>query len=256
MLGDTAFSQPLPYTEYAPQIGPFVWPAGVFSLFVLIYLLGQKSQGKNRVSYLLILVWAGVLYTVSRMEMFGLPGRFAREMAFPLTLSIGVSLAAILHRLPRMSRIFSIGLLGLVVVANLTQLNSGYAKSPEFFNSIIWYTERDKEKADYLHSLVAEGDKVIANPTTPYLPIFSEREIMFVPSATASNPAKLESYIRHSGAKYLFVGRVTDANPDGKAYPFFADFDLITKQLDEYAQSLAIERGFSDGSVLYILEKD
>jgi len=154
-----------------------------------------------------------------------------------------------------MSKIFAVGLLGLIIVMNLTQINSGYAKSPDFFKTMIWYTEQDKEKADYMQNLIAENDKVIANPTTPYLPIFSQRKVIFVPSDSVSDATKLSSYIKRSGAKYLFIGRVTDANPDGKVYPFFADFDLITKQLNEYAEDLKVEREFSDGSMLYFLDR-
>lgn len=256
VMGGDMFNQPLQYDEYAPQIGSFIWPAGIISLFILIYLMGQKKEGRGRAVYLFILVWVGALFVLSRLEMFGLPGRFVREMAFPLTLSIGVSFAAILHRLPKMSKIFTLGLLGLVVVINLTQINSGYAKSPDFFKSMIWFTEQDKEKSDYLRDLTSEGDKIIANPTTPYLPIFSERNVVFVSARSVSSLGELGAYVKRSGAKYLFVGRVTAANPDGKAYPFFADFDLITQQLDEYAQDLGIEREFSDGSTLYILIGD
>jgi len=256
VMENKTFSVPLPYDDYALQVGNFVWSAGIFSLFILIYLMSQKSQGKNRAGYLLILVWTGVLFIMSRLEMFGLPGRFVRELALPLTLSIGVTLAAILHRLPKMSKIFGVGLIGFMIFTNLTQINAGVYQTPEFFQVMIWFTEQDKEKADYLRNFTDISDKIIANPTTPYLSVFSEREIIFPLSSYASDLIKLGNYIKRSGAKYLFIGKITAANPDEKVYPFFTDFDLITRQLKEYADALKVEKEFSDGSVLYLLERD
>lgn len=128
--------------------------------------------------------------------------------------------------------------------------------APDFFKTMIWYTEQDKEKADYIRNLVNAEDNIIANPTTPYIPIFSERKIIFPLSSNASDSIKFGNYMKHSGAKYLFIGKITTANPDEKAYPFFTDFDLITHQLKVYAEDLEVEKEFNDGSVLYLIERD
>jgi len=253
IMGNKIFSTPLDYDEYNSQIGSFVWQAGVLSLLILIYLMSREDQAKNKVGYLLLLVWVGVLFILSRLEVFGLPGRFTRELAFPLVLSVAIVLSAILHRLPKMSKILAVGFVGFIVIMNLTQINSGAYKSPEYFNSMVWFTKADKEKTDYLQSYTGVSDKIIANPTTPYLPVFSEREILFPLGEYALDLARISSYIKKNNAQYLFVGKITTANPDETAYPFFAGFDLITSRLKEYATDLEVEKDFGDGSVLYRL---
>jgi len=251
-----SFAKLLPYDDHAAQIGGLTWFGGLLSLFFLIYIMGKKEEGKHRAAYLLVFVWVAVIFVLSRIEDISLPARFARELAFPLVLSLGVMITVILNRLPKYSRIFAAGLFGFIIFTNLTQVNSGAYRAPEFFNKMVWFSQKDKEEADYLRTSTDPADKIVANPTTPYLPVFAQRNIEFLSPVYLTGQKTIKAYLSQTNPKYIFVGSKTAANPDGASYSFFADFTQLSDALTQYAkdQKLTIAKEFTDGSVLYVFE--
>ena len=263
------------YVEYPAQIGGLLFYGGLLGAFVLILLLGRSKESVNKPAILLILTWLTVTFIASRLSSLGLPGRFLREMGIPLALSLGLACYYLLFSMRSKVQIFlGTALFALVIYTNLVQVTSGAYRSPNFFNAAVWFTQEDKEKADVIKGLTAPGDIIIANPVTPYLPIFIEREIDFDAWRSISveslalglrfdNQAdaaawwsetaekQLEEVAGTRGAKYVFVGTKTKAGPSGKAYPFFAHFDEATKDLSLATQGKKPLYKFRDGSALY-----
>ncbi|MCX6809679.1 MAG: hypothetical protein NTZ65_02960 [Candidatus Berkelbacteria bacterium] len=260
-LGDASFTKLIDYSEYPAMVGNLVWFGGLISVIYLIYLLGKKKGEVNKPAILMILVWFVVAYVLSRLPQSGLPGRFARETAWPLLLAFSVSLTYIFRSLKYNSqKIAAFGLIGFVIFLNMSQINAGSYRTPEFFNSMIWFTAKDKEKTDFIKSATQGGDKIVTNPTTPYFDMFVERKVYLPAPNLVSTPALFESYVQANKVRYVFIGNETEANPDSSVYPFFADFEKITEFLQTgIVQELKtkhaiIVQQFSDGSVLYKID--
>jgi len=263
------------YVEYPAQIGSLIFYGGLLGTFVLILLLGRSKESVNKPAILLILTWLTVTFIASRLTFLGLPGRFLREMGIPLALSLGLACYYLLFSMrTKIQVVLGVTLLALVVYTNLVQVTNGAYRSPAFFNSAIWFTQEDKDKADVIKNLTAPGDIIIANPVTPYLPIFVEREfdfdawrninvesqalkLQFVSQAEASAwwdetaEGELKEIAESKGAKYVYVGTKTKAGPSGKAYPFFANFEKATESLSMGVKNIKPLYKFHDGSALY-----
>jgi hypothetical protein len=226
------FAKPIEFADYSAQIGALVFYGGTVSLLYLIYLLGEAKERVNKSAILLILVWFVVVFGLSRLGQTGLPGRFAREAAIPLIMSMAVTLGYFFDLMRNnLQKSFALLFFGLIILINLAQSNTSQYTAPEFFNSMIWFTQQDKQAADAIAKLTPEGAVIIANPTTPYLPVFTPRKILFPATASTLTPGDFNDYAKATGARFVFIGEKTLADPDGKTYPFFAEFKERTAQL-------------------------
>lgn len=257
VLSTDVYSKPVPLDEYPTQSGSLAWYFGLFALLYSISLLLKKADKRNdeKIAIIGLVAWFVIIFLASRATSIGLPGRFARECYLPLAILTGLTLRDFLAAAVGISKkaVFC-GVFGLIIVSSLVQVNGGQYRSPEFYGPMIRFSWLDKEKSDYIKELSNPEDKIIANPTTPYLPIFSERKIEFVSSVYITDQATLWRYLRDANPRYIFIGKKTAANPDEKVYPFFANFDEITDSLNQYAKTnkLTVAKEFDDGSVLYI----
>ena len=228
----TSFSLPPEFSEYASQIGPFVYYGGLVGMIFLIYLLGQPKTRINKPALLLILVWFIVAYGFSRFSQVGLPGRFARETAVPLIMAEAIMVWCFIQAMQTNAQkiVAALGF-GLIIILELVQVNGGAYRSPDFFKRMIWFDANDKRSADTIELIVPQDEVVLANPTTPYLPIFTSRKIVFVSLDKTPNLSALRAYAKAVEAHYVFIGTKTSANPDEETYPFFNNFDKISKNL-------------------------
>lgn len=250
LVRGSAFIRPVEYWQYGEVIGSLVWSGGLISLFYLIYMLGKKGQ-QNKAAILLILVWFVLLFVLSRISVSGLQGRFARELGLPLILAMAITIRELFSNFNiKMQKIIGYGLLGLIIVFNLSQINDESFSSPKFFNSMIWFDRYDLEKAKYIENISEPDDIIFSNRTSPYLPYFADRNIDFNIEAKL---ADLPGYAETKGAKYLFIGQKTRANPDSKSYPFYKGFEEIRENLMNIAKQNKLElvHKFADGSLLY-----
>jgi hypothetical protein len=184
------------------------------------------------------LVWFLVAFLLSRSSQVGLPGRFAREAAVPLILAIAVALGYFIFLLrSNYQKFIAIFALGFIIYMNLAQINDGAYRSPDFFNKMVWFDADDKLAAEAIDSVAGENSKIIANPTTPYLPMFAKTPIEFVGLDQLTDATALRVYAKEAGIRYIFIGSKTSANPDEKAYPFFANFDQKTTLLKKVVET-------------------
>ncbi len=257
-VDDVAYIKPISFSEYQHAVGSFVWSGGLISIIYLIFLLGKKREEENKAAILLVLVWFAVCFLLSRMSVTGVPARFAREMAIPLIMAISISIVAIIRQNGNIiQKILASGFFGFIIVLNLVQVNGGAFSSPTYFNSMIWFSSQDKEKTDFIKLATAPEDIIASNRTTPYLPVFAGREVLFNLETNLSKN-NLDEYLKKMGAKYLFIGLKTGANPSGEVYPFFRDFDKTTEALTAVAKKNKYEvaHTFADGSVLYRIDSN
>lgn len=251
-VGSISFSQPINFADYGSMIGPLVYFGGLLALFYLVYMLGLDNEETNKKAVLFVIVWFVILFVLSRLNFTGLPGRFARELALPLICAISISLSHIFSKYKHnLQKIVALGLLGMIVVACLVQVNGGSYSSPKYYNSMIWFTKSDLEKADYIKWATGEDDVILSNRTTPYMSIFAKRKLIYNTEQYFKSDGAFESFAQKNGAKYLFVGKITSADPDPVAYPFFNGFDAGTLRMQELAAKMTKVHEFSDGSVLY-----
>lgn len=250
------FAMPIEFGEYGAQIGPFVYYGGLLGIMFLIYLLGQAKEKINKPALLLILVWFLVTYIFSRISEVGLPGRFARELALPLVLAESVMIWRFMQALhTNIQKILMVFAIGVIIVFELAQVNGGYYRSPSYFKKMIWFDSNDKKSADSIKAVVPQGETIIANNTSPYLPIFADRKIVFIPLNRTPSIDSLNAFASAAGARYVFIGQITSANPAVDGYSFFANFDRITSNLKkDLVQCDPIETDDSS-SALYDLEK-
>lgn len=251
-VDDPAYSAPIQFSQYSEMIGNLVWSGGLISMLYLIYLLGKPGERNRKSVILLVLVWFAITFGLSRTGAIGLPGRFAREIGLPLILAMAITVKSLFENFTiKMQRIIGYGMLGLIIAVNLVQVNGGAYASPEYFNKMVWFTNDDLQKAQYIMWSSESGDKIVSNRTSPYMSYFTQREFIY---PTDEQIKSLAGFTAQAGAKYLFIGKLTAANPNQQTYPFFKNFDESTAKLNEMVQiSPQFEpiHTFADGSVLY-----
>lgn len=233
-----SFLKPIEFSAYASQVGDLVYYGGLICMLSLIFLLGKDKERINKSAVLLVLVWFVVLFVMSRFSQLGLPGRFARETAVPLILSIAISVGYFVEQMKNnWQKYVAMLFLVFILSVNLVQINTGQYQTPNFFTRMIWFSDNDKVAAEALGRISSPDSKIIANPTTPYLPIFAEREVLFPDKDQVPDALDLGSYAKRVSAEYIFIGKKTDTNPDGDVYPFFVDFDERTDRLTKAVEN-------------------
>ncbi len=248
------FAVPIDFWDYGGQIGPFVYYGGLLGIIFLIYLLGQPKEKINKPALLLILVWFVVTYIFSRFSQTGLPGRFARELALPLVLAQSIMIWRFIQAMrTNTQKILTVFGLGLIITLELVQVNGGSYRSPDYFKRMIWFDSNDKKSTDAIKALIPSNEAIIANNTTPYLPIFAERKIIFIPLNRTPSVKTVRDFAEAAGARYVFIGRKTSANPTADGYPFFANFDKITANLQKALEQCTPMETDDTNSTLYDL---
>jgi hypothetical protein len=226
------FTKPIEFGDYASQIGSLAFYGGLIGLLYLIYLLGEPKEKVNKSAILMVLIWFVVIFVLSRLSQTGLPGRFAREAAVPLIMSLAISIGYFISMMrSNLQKSLATLFFGLIIFINLVQVNAGQYMAPDFFNRMIWFSEQDKRAVDAIVKFTPKDAIILANPTTPYLPIFAEREIRFNVPPQVKIPSGVRDYAAQANIHFLFIGKKTPSNPDDKTYPFFADFDKRTDLL-------------------------
>lgn len=222
------------FHEYSEVIGGLVWHLGLISILYLTWLIQAKGASKkNRHLYLFIITWFFVLLIMTRLSLSGLPLRIVRELSLPLIVAIGLSVADIIKRIElRNIRMIYWGAFSLLILSSMSQVNGGSHSAPEFFNKMVWFDRKDKAVADSINKLEEEG-AVMSNRISPYLNFFTNRDVLY-PNLNNINSSNIFSnYIEKNNIKYILIGEITSANPDKDIYPFFRNFETITKQLNE-----------------------
>ena len=275
------------WSDYPLWAGNTIWYLGIFGL--LFVMISSFSDRKEAIAKQLVLVWLGFYFLMSRFDSSGLPARFARELAPPLTICIGFLMNYIFNinslRIHRYKLVFGYGLMALLIVSN-SALYTGPAKIPDSFDLMIWFTQSDQQDINDVNNSVPKGENILYNPyANLYFPIkaspsfypigLSDSQFAIADKAhdnkddhydsflplSAKRRTQLKGYDKliydlsrqYKNYKYIFVGVKPASNPDPKVYPHYAYYEIYNKVLDDLANNGDLVKKFPDGSRLYIM---
>lgn len=252
-----SYSEPPSLVEYGAQSGQFAWFLGLVALLFAVSRVFQKQDGgkKEKIALISLAAWFLVIFVMSRSGAIGLPGRFLRECYLPLGILSGLMIEKMFLPVASVKkRIIIYGLFGLLIVFNLVQAGGNVFSSPDFFNNMIRFDQSDKEKTDGIMRVTKPGDVIIANPTTPYLPIFIKRDVRFSLVGQITSALSFRQNISSDSRVFVFIGTKPSAASAGSAYPFFANFDQISSEMKNATKNLKPIKQWPDGSLLYEID--
>jgi hypothetical protein len=264
VTGNLSFSQPVSYTELFFVVSPIIWFLGALGLFYLVISIKQGAREK-----LLIIIWILVIWFISRTQMSGLAPRYLREISVPLCISAGIGIAdAIVHLEHRWHKFLLAGLIGFLSYASVVQINSDPLPiSHGGFSRMVWYTQSDKEKVDYIANKLPRDTTVLMNPSSPYLSYYLEKNnphnIRLVIPTTAPDLNGYEPIVRSvladnfilaTGASYILIGNTPFGTPNENSYAQYKGYQAVTNVLNYYKHSKKEEiKIFPDGSRLIVV---
>jgi len=277
----TYLNQPIDYAEYPLFNGYLVWYLGVVGVLYLIisnFKTGLEARAKQ-----LVLVWVLYFFIMSRFGASGLPARFARELAPALIVAIGFLINYIAANNPLKVQGYKValgyGLIGFLVVMN-SWFYTGPAKLPFAFNQMIWFWPKDQQKLDYITSHVPATSRVIYNPyadlfipikaTPNFFPLRLTDDQVEIAQTTkvdhyafkrlsAKEFKSLGGYKKmiyilqtevYTAPDYIFIDVKPPSDPDEKAYPRYAGYDVYNKVIVDISDEGTLVKEFPDGSKL------
>ena len=252
VLQNTTFLKIPTLSECSQMMGEFPFYLGLGAMIYLAVMLSRSKSEANKPGIILILIWFFVIFLLSRSSFVSLPSRIAREMGVPILLAIGVFMADILGPLKyKSSKIIVVGVLAIFIACSVVQVNAGAYQAPDFFSKMILFWPADKEKINFVNDFIGSNEKVLANPSSPYLEYFGGGKIVIDDSPYGQNEVILDK-ISKTGASYLMI--INSFKPN----PFEANIaaDNATKErLKAFATDYSLETftTFPDGSIIYKL---
>lgn len=224
------FSTPISLGQYGEIVGGLPWLVGILGLITLVFVRSSVPWERRW----FIITWIVTLFIASRLSAVGVPGRFVRELTVPLAISGGYfGVWLIGQARTKVYRLIAAGIIAILIVTNTVMLLVGPFTLPEGFSRLVWFWPEDQEKLAVLQGLPSQS-RIVATPSSPYYEVLIKDRFITVSGDVGNN-------------EYLFIGTKPRGNPDGKVYPYFADFDKIKATLLEFQLAKTIKT-FPDGS--------
>jgi hypothetical protein len=240
-------SSPLGFGQYQEFLGVIPWVLGGIGL---IWVLTGETK-LSREGRTALILWTILLFVLSRSPGIGLPSRFVRELALPLTLLSGCLLAALAEQIERGWRVrLAAGIVLLFFGINLIGLQA----APTFPNSIyplVTFSQANADTAKLLSEQLPVEGVILATPTSPMWPVVSNRTIRPLTGSETATVEALDGVRRQTGATYFLLIPKPESNPSEEVYPQYANFASVFDQLSAYPRKELI-RGYSDGTQLFI----
>ncbi len=269
-LHDAYLNMPLEYSDYPKMTGELIWYFGLAGFFYI--LISSFSHLKENKTKLLLIIWFLLLYILSRFSASGIPARFTRELALPLTVFLAFLFDYLIENnalKKKWGQIFAFSLIGYLLIIN-SALYSGIDKIPDTFDRQIWYWPIDQEKVDFLSQNIPLSASILYNPNaSPFFPVKTKNTIVplkltddqvkitkrfmdFPENINAQNNyMELISNLRKEyHVEYIF----NDVKPPGNTsdiYPTYVAFDEKRRVLEDLAASQKIVKTFVDSATIY-----
>ncbi|AKM82233.1 TPA: hypothetical protein DD449_03955 [Candidatus Berkelbacteria bacterium] len=261
------------YNDYPSFAGNLVW---CFGLAGFIYLLMTNFSTKtDKKAKQLVIIWLIFFYVMSRLNESSVPGRFARELALPLTVSLAFLWRYVfelnLNRI-RLGQIFVFGLIGYLVIINSVIFN-GFNEIPNTFTNHIWFWPVDQAKVDYIDSNIAKDAPILYNPAANlFLPVKTTNIRMTPLKLTEEQILVVENYRKHQDdkkiqknyqnlikdvqLKYKNISYVLDdvnppGNTDPSAYPAYANYLNYKKVIESLEEESQNVKTFEDSASIH-----
>lgn len=248
--GVTTFLQVPAYSDYADSTGQLAFYFGILGMAYLVSMLRRPNEEVNKPMIVLLLCWFAVTYLLSRTFFVGLPARIARETALPLIMAAAIFIDDVIRHRPSITeKTLLLGFLGYFIVTSMTQIYAGPFQAPDFYSKMVLFWPGDKEKTDYINTLVTSDSQVLVNPMSPYLSYFSDGRV-YTPSKYMQSQQDFIQVINSGHASYVLVMNTNHPNP----FPEIVDRDeRMKKQLTDYCtkNKYKVIYSFADGSKVY-----
>ena len=257
--------------DYPSLEGNLIWYGGILGLIYMVFsVFSNKLENKTKQ---LVLVWFFFFLIMSRLSASGLPGRFARELALPLTVSLGFLINYFLELNQTKKPItlfFGYGLLGLLIYIN-SSFFTGLGKLPDSFNRMIWFWPKDQVKLDYLAKNVSLNSPVLYNPNANLFVVIRSKNALAplqlsdgdfeIARKYLHNPEDNDSKMAYNllvqrlkdqnKEQYIFIDVKPPSNPSGDVYTPYQGFEEKNQILKDLAKNGQKIKQFEDQSALY-----
>lgn len=214
------YSTPPSFAEFLDVHTPF------FLFLGFVGAVALAITHRSRQLKLLMFGWLGMLLLLSITPVFGLPGRFLRELAVPLALLIGYFPVAFFQQIRTDAGRLLLVLLvaGLFVGDWLYSFHRPYAL-PDPFGPLVRVQHDEEPALTTLDIITPPGGVILANNSDPYLGYLVHRKVIVV-----SNPLDVGQILASQPVTTVYVGARPPLTPDN-VYPYFENFDATTAAL-------------------------
>lgn len=198
-------------------------------LFLLLGLLGAFLLFVSRTDRsvkALLLFWMAILWIFSLTSLFGLPERFARELALPLALTGGYFLAFFIEnaRSPLGKTVFLILTLALVALDWRASFSRPFAL-PDPFRPWVRFHKEEEPALKALKETVQPDTTILANNSNFYLPFLLKEKVIIIRA-----PDQVAGYLAAEPVSVLYIGSRPSTTAED-LYPFYNSFDQIREAM-------------------------
>lgn len=267
-LADDFLNKTPDFTIYPSVMGNLVWYLGLTGL--LFVIVSSFSKQENNKTKQLVIIWFLFYFLMSRISSVGVPARFARELAPPLIICIGFLLNGVFNieaKKHRYGLFAAYGLIGFLIITN-SAFYAGLLRLPEGFKNMVWFTEVDQQKVNYLTNEVNRNNNILYNPrANQFTPIKVENqlhplelnkdEIELIKNFQNNEAYQVDIDIivtnkkrQYKDISYIFIDKKPSTNPDEKIYPNYANYEQYSIVLEQMAKDGQVIKKFSDGASL------
>jgi hypothetical protein len=180
----------------------------------------------DRATSVLMVGWIGLLWLLSTTSIFGLPERFARELAIPLALTGGFFLSFLIDRAKTWG--WRVIFLSLPLVIVFLDWRASFERPfalPDPYKPLIRVQREEEPAILKLKEATPPGGTILANNSNPYLSFLVDRRVLI-----ATNPDSIETTLVSELVTTLFIGSRPPLTPPDQ-YPFYSQFEAIRGRL-------------------------
>lgn len=215
-----SISAPITWGKLLEVHNPLLVALGLAGLFLVLISPLHKSVK------ILFAGWVGLLWLLSATSIFGLPERFVRELAIPLSLTAGFFLAYFIERpssLLGKTALFALAM-GLLVLDWQQSFNRPFAL-PDPYKPLIRVQHEEEFALATLRSVSSPSTTILTNNSNPYLPYLVDARVLI-----AISPTDVDNKVASERVDLLFIGSRPPLVQED-IYPFYAGFEAITQRM-------------------------
>jgi len=215
-----AQSTPITWQGLLEVHNPFFLMLGLAGGFLILV------SNLERPIKVLLTGWIGLLWLLSTTSVFGLPERFARELAVPLALAAGYFLSFFFQQAKTWpGRLIFLALPLLLIFSDWRASFQRPFALPDPYKPLIRVQHEEEFALAALRDAVPPGTTILANNSNPYLPFLVQEKVIIVP-----HPDQVTSLIASQPISLLYIGSRPPLTPED-IYPFYVSFDAIREQM-------------------------
>ncbi len=234
-----AISKPVTLWQIEELNNPLLIIAGLIGLLILMV-----SNANRPIKYLFAF-WILILFGFSITSYFGLPGRFVRELALPLSLTFGYGAFAVYNWADKYNRGWMARIIIILVISIDFVLSfSRPFALPQPFEFIQRVQEEQADAYKWVNDHNIDNKIVISNNANLYVPY-----LINSPVVTVLSPSNIPASAIVSSARYIIIGaRPSQSGED--LYPYFAGFDQISAAL-KAIPNVKLVKEYKLGTLIY-----